>query len=68
MRFDGGKPQFERVGQVFVNITEATANLMHVLTAVREDFGEDYVVVTAEGLEVKDSSGTQGEEEKETIK
>ncbi len=61
LRFDGNKPNFERIGQTFVNITEATANLNHVLTAVREEFGEEYVVTTADGLEVKDSSGTQGE-------
>ncbi len=33
LRFEGGKPIFERIGQTFVNISEATANLTHVLTA-----------------------------------
>ncbi len=61
VRFDGSKPNFERIGQTFVNITESTANLNHVLTAVQEEFGEEYVVTTANRLEVKDSSGTQGE-------
>ncbi len=59
--FDDSKPNFERIGQTFVNIAESTANLNHVLTAVREEFGEEYVVTTADGLEVKDSPGTQGE-------
>ena len=44
----------------FVEMTEATANILHVTAAVEREFGEDHVVVTADGLEVKDCAGTQG--------
>ncbi len=60
LRYVSGKPVYERVGQAFVHICETTANLLHILTAIREEFGDNYVVTTADGLEVKDSSGTQG--------
>ena len=59
---ENDKPIFTRHGQIFVNITDSSANLTHILTGVREEFGDEYVVVTADGLEVRDSSGTQGED------
>ena len=41
-------------------MTEATANVLHVTAAAQREFGEDYVVVTADGLKVKDCTGTKG--------
>ena len=55
---ENDKPIFTRHGQSFVNITDLSANLTHILTGVREEFGDKYVVVTADGLEVRDSLGT----------
>ena len=49
---------FTRHGQLFMNITDYSANLTHILTGVQEEFGDEYVVVMADGLEVRDSSGT----------
>ena len=58
---ENDKPIFSRQGQIFVNITDSSTNLTHILTGVREEFGDEYVVVTADGLEVRDFSRTQGE-------
>ena len=32
----------------------------HVTTAVKAEFGDEYVLVTTDGLEVRDSTGTWG--------
>ena len=54
------KPTFECHGQAFFEITASNANVPALLVAVRTEFGEDYTIVTGDGLEVKDSFGTQG--------
>ena len=54
------KPTFECHGKAFFEITESNANVPALLVAVRTEFGEDYTIVTGDGLEVKDSFGTQG--------
>ena len=59
-----GRPDFQLQGQTFIEVCEKTANVMYILTQVQRVFGSEYVVVTADGLEVKDSSGTQGMSEK----
>ena len=56
----GGKREFEKLGQTFVSVTEATANVMYVSSVIRQKWGEEYVLVTSDGLQVEDSSGTQG--------
>ena len=60
MRYINAKPEFERVDQIFIPIVEATATLPHILSEVKQNAGEDYVIVTGDGLEVKESSGTEG--------
>ena len=47
-------------GPTFIELCEKTANVGYVLTQIQREFGPDYAVVTAGGLEVKDSPGTQG--------
>eukprot|EP00731_Ephydatia_muelleri_P025474 Em0017g557a len=54
------KSTFECHGQAFFEITESNANVPALLVAVRTEFGEDYTIVTGDGLQVKDSFGTQG--------
>ena len=56
----GGKPHFEKHDQIFISTTEITTCQPHVLAAVREHAGNNYIIVTGDGLEVKDSSGTEG--------
>ena len=55
-----GRPNFQMQGQSFIELCEKTANVGYILTQVQREFGLDHIVVTADGLEVKDSSGTQG--------
>eukprot|EP00731_Ephydatia_muelleri_P007920 Em0004g258a len=57
---DGDKPSFNKRDLVYVSISESTATLPHVLSAVRDQLGEEYIIVTSDGFEVKDSPGTQG--------
>lgn len=47
-------------GQTFIELCEKTANVGYVLTQIQRKFRPEYAVITADGLEVKDSSGTQG--------
>ena len=57
---NSGSSGFPKVGQTFITLTESTANIQHVTTAVKAEFGDEYVLVTADGLEVRDSTGTRG--------
>ena len=55
-----GRPNFEVQGQSFIEVNEKSANVGYIRTQVQQEFGPEYTVVTADGLEVKDSTGTQG--------
>ena len=55
-----GKPTFEKLGQMFVEIGEGTANVSYILSVARAEFGEKHTLVTNDGLELHGSSGTQG--------
>ena len=54
-----GKLEFHRLGQAFIDVNESTANVFHI-TDVIQNKCDDYVLVTGDGLQVEDSSGTQG--------
>ena len=56
----GGKVEFVHLSQTFVSITESTANVDYVASVVQRRWGSGYVLVTGDGLEIEDSSGTQG--------
>ncbi len=60
------KPSFNKLGQTFIDLTEATANIHYVTSVVQQKIGSDHVVATGDGLKIEDSSGedssgTQGE-------
>lgn len=55
-----GKMEFIAQNQTFVDVTEATANLHYVISAVQRKWGQDYVLVTSDGLKVDDSSWDKG--------
>ena len=57
---DSQKPMFEKLGQVFVDVTETTANIAYITTVVQQKFGLDHMIVTGDGLKIDNSSGTQG--------
>ena len=43
-----------------IDVTENTAHVEHVLREVQQRWGENFVIVTADGLELEDCEGTQG--------
>ena len=55
-----GKLEFSPQNQTFVDVMEATANLHYVSSAVQRKWGQEYTLVTSDGLKVDDSSGTKG--------
>ena len=55
-----GKPTFEKLGQVFIEIGEGTVNVAYILSVARAEFGANHTLVTNNGLELQDSTGTQG--------
>ena len=56
----GKKPEFQCVSQLYTDIVESTANVDYILTVVQRRWGEDYTLVTNDGLELLDSPGTRG--------
>jgi len=56
----GKKPEFHSLSQLYTDIGESTANVDYILTVVQRRWGEDYTLVTSDGLELHESSGTRG--------
>ena len=52
-RLPNGKCEFTHVGQTFVNVIESNANVDYVTSVVQRRWGSDYVLVTADGLEME---------------
>lgn len=55
-----GKPVFDVFNQCFVELCESTANVPYILSVARGEFGQNHTLVTNDGLELRDSHGTQG--------
>ena len=55
-----GKPDFFPQSQMHLDITNQTANLKYILEKIKVEWGEDYVIVTNNGIELEDSPATQG--------
>ena len=41
-----GKPEFHKMGQAFVDVTEATADVYYIPGVVQKKWGKEYVLVT----------------------
>ena len=54
------KPDFFPQSQMHLDITNQTANLKYILEKIKVEWGEDYVIVTNNGIELEDSPATQG--------
>ena len=54
-----GKPEFQATSQTYVELTEATANIEHILGVICSRWGSEYTLVTNDGLEIEDSTATQ---------
>ena len=57
----GGKPEFQCTGQMYIELTDTTANVGQVCEAVRRQWGFVYMVVSVEGLEIDDTLAMQGQ-------
>ena len=55
-----GKCSFMAEGQMFIDLTEATATVDYILTVIRRQWGQDVTLVSADGPEIGSSSGSQG--------
>ena len=55
-----GKPMFENIDVLYIDIDEATSNVPSLLKVIQEEFGDNYVLLTNDGLMIKDSSATRG--------
>ena len=55
-----GKPDFQSTSQVYIELTEVTAHLEHILGVIRKRWGAEYTWVTSDGIELEDSPATQG--------
>lgn len=55
-----GKPDFIPMGQTYIELMENTATLDHILRCIREKWGDDYYIVTADGLALEESAATHG--------
>ncbi len=55
-----GKVDFEQSAQMHIDVTETTANVCHLLREVHQKWGEGYVLVTLNGLQLEDCEGTRG--------
>ena len=54
------KFEFHKVGQMFITVNDATANVDYVTNAIQRKWGGGHILVTSDGLPIEDSSGTQG--------
>ena len=54
----GKKPYFETIGEMYVDLTDSTANIDHLRGKVQEQCDSEYTIVSTEGLEIEDSSAT----------
>ena len=56
----GGKVEFTQEAQMHVDVTETSANVQYITREAQQRWGEQYVLVTADGLELENCEGTKG--------
>ena len=61
MTGSSARPDFRRTGQAYMILTERQANVEYILRELKEEFGDGHVLVTSDGLEIRDSPGTRGQ-------
>ena len=60
MERNGKKVVFDKGEVGYVDITESTANVQFIAQEVASLWGGEYRIISADGAEVKDCSGTRG--------
>ena len=54
------KPEFTPIDVAYCEVTEDTANAPYISSFIKQQFGDNYVLTSNDGLEIKDFSGTRG--------
>ncbi len=57
---NGSRVELHKYEQTFVDVTEDTANVNYILNVIQKKWGNNYVICTSDGIQIEDSSGTQG--------
>ena len=55
-----GKTELIKMEQVFIDLSEGTANVHFVNDAIQRQWGKEFIVCTSDGLPIEDGSGTTG--------
>ena len=55
-----GRASFTPESQMFIDLTEATATVDYILTAIHRQWGDHITMVSCDGLEFSNSPGSQG--------
>ena len=55
-----GKADFISLDNMFIEINSSNANSAYVKSCVQKQWGDDYIVVSKDGLEIGDSPATRG--------
>lgn len=55
-----GRAEFSVRGQIYVDIIETTANVTYINHVIKQEWGREFTLVSADGLKIEDGSGTQG--------
>ena len=51
---------FEAISQMYIGMTEQNANINYVTEEVRKHWGEEFTIVSNDGIEIADTATTQG--------
>lgn len=54
-----GKPSFQAITTMYVEISGENPNLKNILEYIRQHWGERYTLVTNDGIELEDSTVTR---------
>lgn len=55
-----GKPVFTNVKTIYIDLKTEEVNLVGITAYIKHNWGDEYHIVTTEGVELEDSSVTQG--------
>ena len=55
-----GKVEFLQEEQMHIDVSESNANVQFVTNEMQRRWGNNYVIVTTDGLELEDCEGTKG--------
>ena len=55
-----GKVDFSAISQMHIDLNESSANVEYVLEEIRKRWGEEYNLVTVDGLKLEDCEGNRG--------